>query len=130
MPFAFTTAELATILVPATALVTLMLTKGVDALLKLRADGRTDKIRIEAGIDAGLKLVIERQDERIRTLERLVDLREHDHDECLKAYNTLKEAFLTIKYRLEAMERREKRRADGEAPGSDSDMSMDENPTP
>lgn len=126
MLFALTTAEWSGITAAATAFITVALTKGVDALLKLRADHRTDTVRIEAGINAGLKLLIERQDERIRHLEASVLAREHDHDECLKAYNTLREAFLAMKYRVEAMERREKRRVAGGAAEDDSNVTLNE----
>ncbi len=105
-------AEWNTLLVAGTAVLTVLLTKGIDALLKLRADGRIDKIRLEQGIDSGLKLVIERQDARIAVLEKMVTARELEHEECLKSYAQLKEMYLAIKFRLDALEKKDKQRDD------------------
>jgi hypothetical protein len=110
-------------------LMTLLFTKGVNALIQLRASNRIDDVRKEARDDEGKQAIIDRQDKRIEALEALLVDREHDHEKCIEQYNQLREEFLSMKFRLDAMERRERTRiAKGEGGLSDPNLTIKVDP--
>lgn len=80
-------------------LLTLLVTKGIDGWLKLRADARTDIVREETKEDVDLRYIIERQDKEIASLR--TELREiHlQHNDCERKHESLR-------VRLEFMEGR------------------------
>lgn len=68
---------------------TLVVTKGIDGWLKLRADKRIDDTREEQSANEVLMFTIQRQDHRIEKLENELRAVYEQHNECERKYAAL-----------------------------------------
>lgn len=71
------------------SVITLLLTKGVDAVIKIKNSNREDRQQVDQQQISGYMLAIEQQNNRIATLEKTINTLASDHQKCLERSTAL-----------------------------------------
>ena len=85
---------------PLTAILTLVLTRGVDALLKLRKDNREGVAESSVREENEYKFVIAELKAVVSTLQVRLDAGHADHLECVKSHGVLEGRVIQMEYEL------------------------------